>query len=466
MKYHNDTVLLIDDEEQFLLGATFALNSDGIRDVIQCSDSREVMSILSGQRISVIALDMTMPHISGLELLPGIVRHYPDIPVIVITAINEVETAVQCMKEGAFDYMVKPIDDARLISGIRRGLELSQMRGENTRLKETLLSGKLEHPEAFTHIITQSPSMKSIFQYIEAVAPTPLPILITGETGTGKELIARAVHTLSSRPGEFVAVNVAGVDDQLFSDTLFGHRKGAFTGADQDRKGLIEQASGGTLFLDEIGDLSPESQVKLLRLLQEGQYHPLGSDVPKLSNARIVVATHRDIDDMQASERFRKDLFYRLKTHLIHLPPLRDRREDIGLLASYYLKKAAAELKKAAPTPPRELFTLLKTYHFPGNVRELEGLIYNAVSLHKSGVLSLDPIREQILPRQTEEVMLSDHEELRIAFSDTLPTLKDMEQALIEEALSRADGNQTIAAQMLGLTRRALNNRLQRSRDR
>jgi len=466
MKYPDHPVLLIDDEEQFLFSAAFTLNSDGIGNVLQCQDSRKVIDLLANQTVSVIALDITMPFVSGLELLPQIVKKYPDIPVVVITAVNEVEPAVQCMKQGAFDYLVKPIDNARLTSCIRRALEISQMRQENRRLKQTLLSGRLEHPEAFRSVITRSASMKSIFQYIEAIAPTHLPVLVTGETGTGKELIARAIHDLSMCSGAFVAVNVAGVDDQLFSDTLFGHKKGAFTGADRDRPGLIEQASDGTLFLDEIGDLSIESQVKLLRLLQEGQYYPLGGDMHKLSNARIIVATHRDIESMQASDQFRKDLYYRLKAHGLHLPPLRERREDIGLLAHHFLQKAAEELNKSMPTPPRELFTLLKNYAFPGNIRELEGLIYNAVSLHKHGVLSLDSIREQVLPRKPEELLPPGEDETPLVFGHTIPTLKEAEHFLVQEALSRTDGNQTIAAQMLGLTRRALNNRLQRAKKR
>ena len=193
---------------------------------------------------------------------------------------------------GAFDYLVKPIDDTRLITTLKRAIQLGEVTDQNAILKSYLLSDKLEHPEAFDEIITQSPKMRSVFQYAEAISPTLLPVLISGETGVGKELAARAIHRLSGRQGQFVSVNVAGIDDTLFSDTLFGHKKGAFTGAVQDRKGLIESAAGGTLFLDEIGDLRFESQVKLLRLLQEGKYFPVGADTPRMSDARIVVATN------------------------------------------------------------------------------------------------------------------------------------------------------------------------------
>ncbi|RMF56996.1 MAG: sigma-54-dependent Fis family transcriptional regulator [Calditrichaeota bacterium] len=470
-KFPLQPVLIVDDEEQFLLSAEMTLVSNGINNVLTTSDPRQVLPMLKGNYVSVILLDMIMPHISGQELLPQIITEFPDMPVIVITALNEVETAVESMKQGAFDYLVKPVDEERLVSTIRRALDYRGVHHENRMLKKYLLSDTLEHPEAFEEIITRNAAMRSIFQYVEAIAHSPLPVLITGETGVGKELIARAIHKLSGREGEFVSVNVAGVDDQLFSDTLFGHKKGAFTGADRDRKGLIEQARGGTLFLDEIGDLGMESQVKLLRLLQEGKYYQLGADEPQISTARIVVATNKDLTDLQKKGTFRKDLYYRLQTHLIYIPPLRERKEDIPLLVQHFLKKAAEQLGKKVPTPPRELFTLLKTYHFPGNVRELEGMIFDAVSRHRSGVLSLDAIREKIgiqmgpstpvSPVEAEEKL---DEEEKIIFPEHLPTLKATEHMLIEEALRRAEGNQTIAAQLLGISRRALNNRLSRAR--
>jgi transcriptional regulator with PAS, ATPase and Fis domain len=302
--------------------------------------------------------------------------------------------------------------------------------------------------------------MRAIFKYIEAISRTPLPVLVTGETGVGKELIANAIHKLSGRPGEIVSLNVAGVDDNLFSDTLFGHKKGAFTGADTERRGLIEQAERGTLFLDEIGDLSIESQVKLLRLIQDRKYFPLGSDMAKLSDVRIICATNRNIDSMKEGNSFRKDLYYRLQTHHIHIPPLKERKSDIPLLINHFMEKAALQLNKKKPTAPKELYTLLSNYSFPGNIRELEGIIFDAVSVHTSGVMSLIPIREKIY---RDEEMVSDSTVVEeLIFPDELPTLKEAEDALIKEALKRADGNQNIAAELLGLSRRALNNRLTR----
>jgi len=245
---------------------------------------------------------------------------------------------------------------------------------------------------------------------------------------------------------------------------LFGHVKGAFTGADQARKGLIEQAVDGTLLLDEIGELRSESQVKLLRLLEESKYYPLGSDTPRGTNARIIAATNRDIQAMTASGQFRKDLYYRLQTHHIHIPPLRERCADIPLLVEYFLERAAKMLQKRRPTPPDQLFTLLNTYDFPGNIRELEGMVLDAVSRHESGVLSMSSFVEKIGRGNTPAPDADSLNQQALRFTDRLPTLKQTENLLIDEALRRTNGNQTIAARLLGISRRALNNRLRRAR--
>lgn len=465
--YPEFPVLLVDDEEQFLFSAEITLQAGGINAVTKCRDGRQALALLAQHRHSVIVLDLYMPHLPGRELLPQLVESHPEIPVIVLTAVNEVETAVECMKAGAFEYLVKPVDDARLITTIRHALQMQEMKNENALLKKSLLSEQLRHPEAFAEIITNHAAMRGVFKYIEAIAGTPLSVLIAGETGVGKELVAKAIHRLSGRPGEFVAVNVAGVDDTLFSDTLFGHLKGAFTGADKLRKGLIEQAAGGTLFLDEIGDLSMESQVKLLRLLQEGRYYPLGADMPKMSEARIIAATHQDLAAKQSAGAFRKDLYYRLQAHYVQIPPLRERLEDLPLLIEFYLEKAAKLLGKKKPAAPRELAALLRTYHFPGNIRELEGMIFDAVSRHTGGVLSMNSFREKISHNYGHPTgTFPQHEEERppVTFAEQLPTLERVEHLLIAEALRRAGGNQSIAASLLGLSRRALNNRLRRGR--
>ena len=245
-------------------------------------------------------------------------------------------------------------------------------------------------------MVTGNKKMRAIFQYVEVVAGTRQPIMITGETGVGKELVARAIHQLSGRKGDYVALNVAGLDDMMFSDTLFGHKKGAFTGADQAREGFIARAAGGTLFLDEIGDLNESSQIKLLRLLQEHEYYPVGSDIVSKSDARIVLATNRDLQKMIAAGKFRNDLYYRLCAHQIHIPPLRERLDDIPQLLDHFLATSAAMVNKKKPTPPPELAVLLSIYQFPGNMRELEALVFDAVARHASGILSMESFRAVI----------------------------------------------------------------------
>jgi DNA-binding NtrC family response regulator len=460
--YPSLPVLMVDDEAQALDSFETVLLFASINNMIRCQDSRDVMPLLSRQEIEVMLLDLSMPHLSGEELLSLVTRDFPEVPVIIITGSNDVETAVACMKSGAFDYMVKPVEKSRLVSGVKRAIEIRELQRENRLLRSHVLSGQLEHPGAFAEIVTNSGSMRSIFQYIEAISNSPQPVLITGETGVGKELVAKAIHTLSNRKGNFVPVNVAGLDDNVFADTLFGHKKGAFTGADQPRSGLIEQASGGTLFLDEIGDLSHSSQVKLLRLLQDGEFFPLGSDIVKHSDARIVVATNQNLQTLQESGKFRKDLYYRLCAHHTHIPPLRDRYEDLPILANHFLEKASKALGKEKPTPPEELFSLLATYPFPGNIRELESMIFDAVTSCKSEKLSLEPFRSYI--RRSEPAAKTEATEQSIAattLKEKVDTISQItEKQMIIDALNKTNQNRTKAAELLGISRRTLQNKI------
>jgi two-component system, NtrC family, nitrogen regulation response regulator GlnG len=392
------------------------------------------------------------------------------VPVIVITATNDVETAVQCMRAGAVDYLVKPVEPSRLVSSVMRAVEMRALRAELLSLKDRLLTDAPPQREAFAEIVTQNPSLLAIFRYLEAIAGSPQPVLVTGETGTGKELMARALHRLSGRPGELVSVNMAGLDDTMFSDTLFGHARGAFTGADRHREGLIVSAAAGTIFLDEIGDLAVASQVKLLRLLQDGSFYPLGADRPRQSQARVVAATNADVMQAVAAGRFRKDLYYRLRTHHVHLPPLRSRQGDIPFLVDHFVDKAARQLGKPVPSVPLALHHLLKTYSFPGNVRELEALVFDGVARHQGVTLSLASFKEAISGKPQFTMSLEEPEPdgaaaLASGFPDRLPTLREAEDRLIAEALLRADGNQGVAAGLLGLSRQALSKRLSRRRE-
>lgn len=457
-KYPTNPVLLVDDEETWLRSFSLALKSHGIDNIICCQDSSEVPSILSSTEVEVMAVDLAMPGMSGEELIVEVGRTHPDVPVLVITGMGQVETAVQCIKRGAFDFFVKTNDKSSLVSGIRHAIEIRELRRENSGLRTRFLQDTLERPEAFAPIVTCSKAMRSIFQYIEAIARSTQPVLITGESGVGKELVAKVIHSLSGRQGEFIPVNVAGLDDNIFADTLFGHKKGAFTGADRARPGLVENAKAGTLFLDEIGDLPHASQVKLLRLVQEREYLPIGSDVTRKTDARIIAATNVDPAALGESERFRADLYYRLRAHHVHLPPLRERREDIPLLVDHFLRQACQQRRK--PVAPPELFPLLMGYPFPGNIRELQFLILDAVSCTTGETLDIGRIREHVAAHHGDAPAAGPGEGAGVQFGPELPTLKRVCAELVMEAMRRTGGNQAMAAGMLGVSRQALNKRL------
>ncbi|WP_432822199.1 sigma-54-dependent transcriptional regulator [Trichloromonas sp.] len=461
-------VLLVDDEAPWLRTLSMTLEGPGgITNLETCRDSREVMARLASRDFGLVLLDLTMPYLSGETLLGKIVEEYPGTAVIVVSGLNQVDTAVRCMRAGAFDYFVKGVDDDRLLDGVRRALRLVQLEREHRDMSRRFLDGRLEHAEVFADIVTIDPGMRAIFSYIESVAPSAQPVLLTGESGTGKELVARALHRLGRPQGPLVSLNAAGLDDNVFADTLFGHVRGAFTGADAPRRGMLEQAAGGTLFLDEIGDLSSSSQVKLLRLLQEGEYYPLGSDEPKQATARIVVATHQDLAARQSAGEFRKDLYYRLRGHHLHLPPLRERRGDIPLLLRHFLDEAARELGKAPPSFPPQLPVLLGTYAFPGNVRELRGMVFDAVSVHTSKVLSMSTF-QRAMGRQdgaAEPVAAPARIGNPFVGVDPLPSLAEAVNLLIDEAMERSAGNQTIASRLVGISQPALSKRLKQSRD-
>jgi DNA-binding NtrC family response regulator len=462
MSFPSFPVLLVDDELAWLRSLRVALGRAGIDNILVCQDAREVMDLLARESVGLVLLDLNMPHLGGEELLARIAAERPEVTVIIISGMNQVATAVSCVKAGAFDYFVKTAEEDRLVGGVLRAIRMLELQRENREMASRVLSGTLAHPEAFASIVTRDRAMLAIFSYVEAVARSPQPLLVQGESGVGKELIARAAHALSGRRGPMVALNVAGLDDAVFADTLFGHTRGAFTGADQPRRGMIEEAADGTLFLDEIGDLAIASQVKLLRLLQEGEYFPLGSDRPRRLQARVIAATHADLSARQAAGTFRKDLYYRLVTHQVRVPPLRDRRGDLPLLVDHFLGEAAESLGKRRPTVPRELAQLLGVYPFPGNVRELRAMVYDAVSLHRSHVLSTESFQQAMARSGAAPAVTPGGGPPRSPFADVdhLPTIHDAVELLVEEALSRSGSNQTIAARLLGITQSGLSKRL------
>ncbi|HMM38066.1 MAG TPA: sigma-54 dependent transcriptional regulator [Desulfovibrio sp.] len=464
-------ILVVDDERAALDGFEITLVSSGYTNIVTLDDSRKVLPFLVKNNVELILLDLIMPHLSGSELLLEIRRICPDVPVLIITAVNDVDSVVECIRNGAQDYIIKPVDKDHLRNRVRKALEVRELEQENALLRESLLDEALLHPEAFAEIVTQDPKMCAIFKYCEAVAPSTRPILITGETGTGKELIARSIHDLSGRKGEFVAVNIAAFDDPTFADTLFGHVRGAFTGAESARPGLVEKAAGGTLFLDEIGDLPLPSQVKLLRLLQEQEYFPVGSDSLKKANVRIVASTLKNIGDLRRKGQFREDLYYRLITHQVHIPPLRERPNDIPRLLDHFLDQDARELRRKRPSYHPELVNLLRSYAFPGNVRELRAMVGDALMNHTSRMLSSETFKRYIFQEGEPETRGAEGRSANpldnLDFSaDNMPRLKvatqKVAQILISQAMRISCGNQTVAARILGISQQALSAKLKK----
>lgn len=471
-----DHILIVEDDQFSVVFMTVLLQKQGYR-VSVCNNGAEAIDFLKQEVPSLVLLDIMMPQVSGFKTLDWIRSnsHLESLPVICVSGLNNRKALNRIFDSGATDYIGKPIRENELLARIRLHLRLrDQDRQINealeqvSKLGERFFNRKLEHPEAFNSIITRHPRMQAIFHYIEAVAPSSRPVLVTGETGVGKELIARAIHDVSGRQGNFVVVNIGGLDDTLFSDTLFGHEKGAFTGAVKDRRGLVRDADNGTLFLDEIGELSPNSQVKLLRLLQEREYYPLGSDTRQFSSARVICATHNDLEAKMLQSEYRSDLYYRLRTHHVQVPSLAQRQTDIPLLLNHFVAAAAENLKIAPPDLPEELIKSLSRYQFPGNVRELEALSHDLVSRSTVEPIQTESFLDMFAP--TGALMAADPDwaeaPLDTGFVDLevgpLPTIRELTELLIDQAMKRSDGNMAMAARFLGISRQALHKRLKK----
>jgi DNA-binding NtrC family response regulator len=383
-------ILMVDDEKNILNPLDFELRSHGITNVECCQDSRDVMPNLKKKKYSLILLDILMPHISGDELLPDIVADYPDIPVIVITAYPDAKTAKDCMEKGAFECLTKPIDIGELIRTIHETLDLKDAHKEIILHKKQLFSNTLIKDRSFPNIITRSKDMLLICKTIGLVAFTSRPVLVMGKTGVGKEFLAREIHEQSQRKGKFIPFDTTGLNDYEFARFMFGYRTTLSQGAAAIIEGDLEKTGKGTLFIKEIGDLSIESQSRLLRVLQNREYCPVGSDKLKPSRARIVAGTAKNLSALIQTGAFRYDLYNHLKAHEIYIPPLRERKEDIPLLVDYFLGKAAKETGIEKPALAGEVLPMLEKYHFPGNVGELKKMVNNAVSRRQSGILSVD----------------------------------------------------------------------------
>ena len=453
-------ILLIDDEVQTLRSYEIELRVAGYNNFISCISAEDGLKTLAEQGAAIIILDLALPGMDGMEMLKTLAKDFPGIPVVVVTAYNEIETAVECMKNGALDFLVKPVEKQHLMNAIDHARELKTLRRETAVEHQTTRARHLKNPENFAKIITSDPKMRSVFLYIQSVAVTSQPVLITGETGVGKELIAEAVHRASKRKGKLITLNVAGLDDTTFSDTLFGHKSGAYTDARQQRSGLIETAKDGTIFLDEIGDLKESSwQIKILRLIQEKEYYPLGGDNLIKTNARVITATNHDLRKLIASGDFRQDLYYRLKLHHIHVPPLRERQEDIKLLADKFIVDACSELEMAKPQISPEFYELLKEYSFPGNVRELQAIIYESLTLSTGGKISTDYI-ESLLRFEPGTKYLQTASANALHHDIPMTTLEETEAMLINKAMETHKGNLSQVAKSLGISRSTLYRKL------
>ncbi|MBW2498005.1 MAG: sigma-54-dependent Fis family transcriptional regulator [Deltaproteobacteria bacterium] len=446
-------ILVVDDERSMQEFLEIFLRREGY-DVITAGDVDTALVHLESDEIDLVITDLQMPEKTGLELIQAARESSPDTIVIVVTAFGTTDSAIAAMKEGAYDYLTKPfkVDELRIV--MEKALEKKVLASENRRLRQEIRSRSRHR-----HIIGHSRPMQEVFDLIAQVAETKTNVLVYGESGTGKELVARAIHEQSERAdGPFVAINCGAIPENLLESELFGHVKGAFTGAIQNKEGLFEAAAGGSLLLDEIGELSGALQVKLLRALQEKTIRRVGDTVDRKTDVRILSATNRRLEEEVAAGRFREDLYYRLNVIQLTLPPLRERSEDIPLLAQHFIQKFAEELGKEVDGMESAAMDLLCAYAFPGNVRELENLIERAVALARGTTIDCD-----LLPPTVIEARGEGNRPRITAEGVKLEELvDDYERSLLAEALSLSDGVKKKAARLLGISFRSFRYRLEK----
>ena len=445
------TVLIVDDEPNYLIVLSELLSEEGY-ETLTADNGRQALEIARAGDPDLIITDMKMPDMDGFALLEEVKKFNPHLPVIMITAYGEVEKAVRAMNSGAFNYLTKPFNNDELVANISKAIEHYGLHRENIRLH-----GEVKGRYRFDNIIGKSPSMLEIYHLIEKLAPTAATVLITGESGTGKELVARAIHYNGPRAGKpFVSLNCAALPESLLESELFGHEKGAFTGAVERRKGKFEAAAGGTIFLDEIGEMPLATQAKLLRVLQEKCFERLGSNTAITVDIRIIAATNKDLKDEVENRRFREDLYYRLNVIHIPLPPLRERSEDIPLLARFFCEKYARQAGRPELTLAQETIALLMSLPWEGNIRELENTIERAT------ILAAGPeiLPADVYPEAGSAAGGLDHQ---LDLTQILPpeatlpeVLNHIEETMVRQALEAANFVQTKAAARLGITKSLL----------
>ena len=440
-------ILIVDDEPSHRLMLSAHLKSG--YDICEAADGLQAVEAVKKQFFDLVLMDIRMPGMDGLEALRQIKAISPGIAVFIMTAFQSVETAREALRQGASDYIVKPVDTEELLANIEREFSYRSLQRENTLLKE-----RLGEQFAESNIIARSPKMREVLENIALIAPSDATVLILGESGTGKELAANLIHERSTRAKKpFIKLNCAALTEALLESELFGHEKGSFTGATEQKPGRFELAHGGSFFLDEVGEMSPTTQVKLLRVLQEQQFERVGGTESITVDTRIIAATNKELDEEVAASRFREDLYYRLNVVPIQLPPLRERKEDIPPLAEYFLKfyreKNQREIVQLLP----EALDLMMRYDWPGNVRELENTIERGVIIARSEYLTPNELPPNI--RKIAESTTGYGSEVTVG-----NTLKEMEKEFIAQTLASVAGNRTRTAKLLGITRKTLQNKI------
>ena len=441
-------LLIVDDEKVALRNLEYVMKKEGY-EVVATQSGANALAHLEQQAFDLVLTDLRMEKVDGMQILQKCRSNHRDTEVILITGYATLESAVEAMKHGAFYYIAKPyrLDEVRKV--VAEALEKVRLRRENHALRE-----QVAQFEGKVRILTQNADLQRLLEMARQIAPTDCNVLITGESGTGKELFARYLHINSKRDGRaFVAINCGAFNEELLANELFGHVKGAYTSANNDKKGLIAAADGGTLFLDEITEMSPAMQVKLLRTLQEREVLPVGATAPQKVDVRFIAATNRDIFDLAKSGGFRQDLFFRLNVVNLTIPPLSKRREDVPLLACHFLHKCAARMDKAVTEIAPEAMELLAAYDFPGNVRELENIIERGVAICTGHV-----IETAHLPDDLRDLGIRTYRKKE----GRLPSLEEQERDYIQWVLQESGGNQTLAAQILGIDRVSLWRKLKR----
>ena len=443
-------ILIVDDEESLREFLSIMLHREGYQ-VDSAVDGAQAEAHLRDHTYDLVITDVNMPRMGGMELLRHIKERAPETVVLMITAFSTTEQAVEAMKQGAYDYITKPFKNEEIRLVIKNALERRELRQENLALKEEL--GKRY---SFEGLVGKSKGMQDVIALIRKVAPSQVKVLITGESGTGKELVARAIHFQSERRNQpFVPINCGAIPENLLESELFGHEKGSFTGAIKQKEGLFESAAGGTIFLDEVGELPPMMQVKLLRVLQENEFRRVGGTRSIQTDARVIAATNRRLEEAVASGSFREDLYYRFNVIRIDLPPLRSRREDIPLLIDYFWERLTGEPHVEVA---EEAMRRLLDYHWPGNVRELENVIERATVLGHAGRITLDSLPPQLLTGVAGGIApLTDIPETGM---DLDAWLGEIEKELLLKALARTNGVRKTAAELLGITFRSIRYRL------